>query len=87
MCQECANKDCPGPEKLREFEDWRDLSDHASEETLVKWVNHYCQLIRARDESGKRYRLRQQMLAKVAEKYLDKDELDRIEQLAQEKMS
>lgn len=83
-CQECAEKDCPGVEKLREFSDWSDLSVHASEEVIVAWINHYARMIWARDEAGRRYRFKQQKLAEVARKYLDKDELERLSQLAEE---
>jgi hypothetical protein len=85
MCRECEDESCPGPDKLRHFATWDDLAAHAGEETLLRWVNHYQQMIEARDSAGRKYRVKQQILAKVAQKYLDQDELDRVEQLAMEK--
>lgn len=85
-CQQCEAEGCPGPERLRQFANWADLVDHVGEETLLRWVNHYDQMINARNSSGKRYRVKQQILAKVAASYLDKDELERVVQLAAEKV-
>jgi len=85
-CQECDDPTCPGPERLRHYANWNDLVDHVGEETLVRWVNHYDQLINSRNQSGKRYRVKQQILAKVAEKYLDRDELERVAALAEERL-
>lgn len=86
MCQECAKVDCPGQDQLREFQDWADLSSHASEDKLVEWVNHYARLIQARDESGKRYRMKQLLLARVAQKYLDPDELETLAKVVEDKL-
>lgn len=78
-CPNCTNSSCPGPEELRDFTDWADLSSHASEETLVKWVNQLAEVLEARRFYGKKYRLRQQTLAKLAMRHLDPDEIEEIE--------
>ena len=80
---ECAQPDCEGPGKLRQFLDWHDLDDHANRETILKWVNHYAQMIEARDSSGAKYRKKQQLMAQLAKRVLDPDELERIEAEAQ----
>jgi hypothetical protein len=86
ICPECGAEGCPGPGKPREFDGWPDLSAHLSEELIVKFINHYAQMIHARDTSGKRWRTKRQLFADLAKQQLDPDEIARIEQLAEERL-
>lgn len=77
-CSSCDEKTCPGPNKLREFADWADLSAHLDEEKIVEFINKYAAYIDQRNASGKAYRVRQQTFTKLAFEHLDKDEIEAV---------
>lgn len=81
-CPNCDSKGCPGPSILREFKDWNDLAAHADEETLVKWANQLSDKVEQTRHYGKKYRTKQQIMAKLVKQFLDPDELAAIAKTA-----
>ena len=84
-CQECQSPTCPGREKLRHFADWDDVAAHLSEETIVEFINQLHAVRLSQKRMGLKYRTKQNILAKVATKMLDPDELEEIERQATER--
>lgn len=69
---------------LRHFKDLDDLFDNVENDLLLTWVNELHKKKVAQGQMGKRYRLKQQMLAKLAQEHLDKDEVERVKGMAAE---
>lgn len=70
---------------LRTFKDVDDLFDNIPNETILEWVNDLARVKETQRTMGKKYRLKQAALAKLAEQYLDRDELERVKAEAGEK--
>lgn len=70
---------------LRHFEDEDDLFDNVENTTILRWVNDLHERKTAQSAQGKRYRVKQQMFAKVAMQRLDPDEVKRVVAAAMEK--
>jgi hypothetical protein len=67
-CQTCDRPECDGKqETLRVFQDWSDLTDHASEDTIVGWVNDLHKLREQRRKQSRLASLKQRELVKLAE--------------------
>lgn len=72
---------------LRHFADCDDLFDTATSEEILAWVNELAKVKAGQREMGLRYRSKQKVLAQAARQLLDPDELARVEQLVEERMS
>lgn len=69
--------------KLRVYKDCDDLFDNADSDTILKWINAYATMLDTRREHHRKYQAKKQLIAKIAARMLDPDELERIEQIAQ----
>lgn len=93
-CTVCNTPQCDGElNALRHFKDWRDLSDHLDEATIVTFINHlstiaeeYVELKeRSSDAAAKRhaYQQERQMLINYAKSNLSIDELATVRERAE----
>lgn len=70
----------PAPQRntLRKFADADDLFDTCDNEIILAWVNNHHGMKKAQKAQGERYRVKQQILAKLATERLDADEMKRV---------
>lgn len=71
---------------LRKFSDVDDLFDNIENTIILEWVNAYHAVKTSQRAQGKRYRVKQTILAKLAEQYLEADELKRVKEQAAEEV-
>lgn len=75
----------PAPNDLRHFTDVDDLFDNIPNGIILSWVNELWEKKKQMRRQGEQYRVKQQMLAKLAMKHLDPDEVKRVMDAAAEK--
>lgn len=63
---------------LRHFKDEDDLFDNVENSLILNWVNELHRLKSQQKAQGNRYRIKGQILAKLAMERLDADELARV---------
>lgn len=83
-CTICENPECLGFDKLREFNSWSDLTSHAGEVEIVRWVNELAKHKERQAYQSKKYHTARRELMKVAKQMLSPDELAEIERQAKE---
>lgn len=71
---------------LRRFLDVDDLFDNIENDVILDWVNAYHAVKTSQRAQGKRYRVKQSILAKLAEQYLEADEIRRVKEQAAEEV-
>lgn len=71
---------------LRKFNDVDDLFDNVECPIILEWVNAYHTVKTSQRAQGKRYRVKQTILAKLAEQYLEADEIRRVKEQAAEEV-
>lgn len=77
-CATCQRADCPGMEQLREYLDWSDLVNHCGEDTIVEWVNELFEMKEKQARWSRRYRYKQQALAKLGQEMLEREGLTEL---------
>lgn len=70
--------------ELREYADTDDLFDNADSETILKWVNQLAEWKERQRLQHRKYQKRSRLFEQIAKRYLDRDEIERIEELAKE---
>lgn len=76
----------PPTDVLRHFRDLDDLFDTCQDETILRWVNEYVALKEKQKTYGQRHRLRRRLMEETLKKVLDKDEIERIHEIVEEKL-
>lgn len=72
----------PAAKLLRHFATYEELRAEADNGQILGWVNELAELVEARRFSGLKYRTKLRVFREVAEKLLDKDELEEVERQA-----
>lgn len=78
----CGVPECQGPEKLREFSSWEDLTAHCGENTIVRWVNKLAVAEERSRFSHRQYNEKKKALVKAAMEQLTPSELAEIKRQA-----
>lgn len=75
----------PSETKLRTFADCDDLFDNVESETILAWINEYAEKEEARKAYHRKYQAKRGAFLKIAQKMLDKDELQLVDRIAKQR--
>lgn len=71
---------------LRVFKDVDELFDSIENEVILSWVNELAEVKARQRDMGRRYRMKQQIFAKLAQEHLDADEIRRVREEVAERV-